>query len=56
MLAYFQMEVWAPEGFGIAHILQEMLTYKYFWLVFSFVLFPLLSIRIAFQLKEKKSP
>ncbi|CAN6455171.1 unnamed protein product [Victoria cruziana] len=23
-----EMEVWAPEGFGVAHILQEMLTYK----------------------------
>jgi len=22
------MEVWALEGFGVAHILQEMLTYK----------------------------
>ncbi|KAK8930772.1 DNA-directed RNA polymerase subunit beta [Platanthera zijinensis] len=23
------MEVWATEGFGVAHILQEMLTYKF---------------------------
>ncbi|CAL5182429.1 unnamed protein product [Lathyrus oleraceus] len=23
-----EMEVWALEGFGVAHILQEMLTYK----------------------------
>ena len=23
-----KMEVWALEGFGVAHILQEMLTYK----------------------------